>query len=503
MDVAADPVRRPPRGGTFSDARSAAAAGRRRAVVAVALLAAYVAQLAVAATRHEPWFDEAQAWLLARDSGVWELLTQRLRYEGTPGLWHLLLVVPARLGLPYATAHLIALVAATLAAVLLVRSSPFPRWLVGLLLFSFVLGYQYAVVARSYVLVAPLLFALAAIYPRKATAVWPFVGLLALLANVSAHGTLIAACIAAVHLLDVVRSRNALSRRALAHHAAALASLAVAGLLVVAQLWVPDDHLPRAGYVPPGGADLVAVMATTANRALADHGLLTWAAIVVSAWWFARRGTLLVWLLPTVGLLAFFARVYQSAWHDGLLVLVWVFALWVSFTAAPMAGRLDRGLRTALLAVTAAVLAVQVTWWAQTWYHDVTQPYSGSPALAAYLDELDLDRRVVWGREFHSLGVLPYFPANIYDNLHGGDARAYLSWQRPYPLVDDDEAIREALPDLVVWGVKFPGHEHVTVLDTYDVEAFFPGEIFYKDRVLEQDAFYLLRRKDPGQGAGR
>ena len=40
---------------------------------------------------HEPWRDEAQAWLLARDLGPVELLHQ-LPMEGTPGLWHFLLM---------------------------------------------------------------------------------------------------------------------------------------------------------------------------------------------------------------------------------------------------------------------------------------------------------------------------------------------------------------------------------------------------------------------------
>ena len=29
--------------------------------------------------KHEPWADEAQAWLIARDSGLFELLFQRVR----------------------------------------------------------------------------------------------------------------------------------------------------------------------------------------------------------------------------------------------------------------------------------------------------------------------------------------------------------------------------------------------------------------------------------------
>lgn len=35
--------------------------------------------------KHEPWFDEAQSWLLARDANFFDLITKYLRYEGSPG----------------------------------------------------------------------------------------------------------------------------------------------------------------------------------------------------------------------------------------------------------------------------------------------------------------------------------------------------------------------------------------------------------------------------------
>lgn len=50
---------------------------------------------------HEPWFDEAQSWLIARDCSWHDLLLVRPHYEGHPPLWWLLLAIPARLGVPY------------------------------------------------------------------------------------------------------------------------------------------------------------------------------------------------------------------------------------------------------------------------------------------------------------------------------------------------------------------------------------------------------------------
>lgn len=51
---------------------------------------------------HEPWRDEAQSWLLVRDTGFLELLAQ-LRYEGHPFLWYIICRPFAKLGFPYIT----------------------------------------------------------------------------------------------------------------------------------------------------------------------------------------------------------------------------------------------------------------------------------------------------------------------------------------------------------------------------------------------------------------
>src|SRR3954464_5713785 len=67
----------------------------------------FVTLLSIAVSHHEPWMDEAQAWLLAKDTGFKELFLKYLRYEGSPGLWHLVLMIPAKLGLPYFTINII------------------------------------------------------------------------------------------------------------------------------------------------------------------------------------------------------------------------------------------------------------------------------------------------------------------------------------------------------------------------------------------------------------
>jgi hypothetical protein len=71
----------------------------------VLTLAAYIALLASVIPFHEPWADEAQAWQLARSVSVLDLLSHYLRYEGSPGLWHLLLAMLAKMHVTYEGIH--------------------------------------------------------------------------------------------------------------------------------------------------------------------------------------------------------------------------------------------------------------------------------------------------------------------------------------------------------------------------------------------------------------
>lgn len=149
-------------------------------------VAGYAAALGLLLTRHEPWRDEIQAWLLARDSPTLVDLWRNTRYEGHPLLWHLLLWCLAKIshdpvfmqGLHWLFA------VATAATVLFLAPFPFgvrAAWVMGYLPF-----YEYGVVSRNYAPTA-LFLTLAMAWQKKRA--WPW--LLALAAHSSPMGILL------------------------------------------------------------------------------------------------------------------------------------------------------------------------------------------------------------------------------------------------------------------------------------------------------------------------
>ena len=65
------------------------------------VIAIYLILSTIVLLFHEPWYDEAQAWQIARCEPIAHILFRVPHLEGHPPLWHLFLAVFAKNGFPY------------------------------------------------------------------------------------------------------------------------------------------------------------------------------------------------------------------------------------------------------------------------------------------------------------------------------------------------------------------------------------------------------------------
>lgn len=446
---------------------------------------------------HEPWFDELHAWVLARDSGLGELLGQRLRYEGSPGLWHLLLWGASHLGLPPESMKWMSGTAAVAGAYLWMRHAPVPLPLRLLAPFGYYTFFQYGVVARSYCLMPPLAFLAARLWRRGVHAAWPLAGVLILLSHVSVPGLLMAGGLWAAFLWQHLPGWSALTpalRRRLVLASGVL--LAAAGL-VVWQLLPPADLNSPANEVmlDPRTAHDRAYLRF--HGAFAEAALATLAVQAVSLGWFGRRRVLSLYLLPMLLLLLFFGIKYANLWHEGALVLVWLLALWVSYEAAP--SQEEPWLRRLMTAAGTALLLLHASWSVAAARSDLQLPYSGTGAAAAYLREHCIHEKRLFGVGFPAWGVQAYFPSNVFANHNGGRPPAYWLWSTRSDSPQWFAYLDEQRSDYLLVSLKF-GLPQLPA--GYVKEATFPGKAFWKDRVIEDDSFELYRRADLPESTG-
>jgi len=342
------------------------------------LVTVYAVVVAFAEWHHEPWRDEADCWLLARDAGFFAFW-HRLALGGSPGLWPMMLVPLARLGLPYASQAVLHLAIATVTAALVLRSAPFP-WLTRIaLVFSYYFAYEYAVLARNYALGVLLLLALAALYESRYDRPLRWCVLVALLANTSTHALIVAMVIGAVYLLEGWTSARSQMLRG-------VAVMIAGGLAAVAQLWPHADASAKGLFIrfTPNAAGM-ASGAAFFPIFLSPLAAFGGAILIIAALLALRRDRtpLLVLCLSYAGLAYLFTFIWIGGLrHTGWVLLVLVYALWT-------AGR-SHGREVAVALLTLS-LFFSVAAFVKMARLDLHFAFSGAEELAGFLREQHLE----------------------------------------------------------------------------------------------------------------
>jgi hypothetical protein len=451
-------------------------------------LGAYGTVVALAIYRHEPWADEAQSWLLARDSSLLQLWANRLHYEGTPGLWQTLLFVLTRFRLPYPFMNIVSGLLGCAGVWVLIRRSPFPAALRVLLPFTFFLGYQYAVIARSYSLLPLLLFTCAALYPNAIKHPLRLAIPLSLLAAVSVHGMVLSGSIAigfAWRLMNAWRSLTAGERR---HIRWAVAAYSVIVGLAVLSAWPASDgtFVTRPYY---SLSHFFEVTNKMVGEAFTGDTISSWAVLILSLPLLWRGQSLLTFVLSGLLLCTVAAVIYSQVWHQGILFLAWLFALWIAAPAAKP-GR-------ATVAATLLVILIQCYWTYKSVRYEWRFPYSGSREAAVFLQARNIPPADLYAIGYASTGIQPYFARNIFGNFGGG---AFWDWSRRNHVNQDAAHLDSLRPKFVIVGYKGSYEQELWTNQVrgaaYLRIAHFEGNLFWKTRILEPESYDLYQRFD-------
>ncbi len=148
----------------------------------ICLISVYAIVTLVILLFHEPWRDEAQAWLIARDLNITELIAQ-MKYEGHFLIWYLILMPFAKLGFPYITNNIISWLITVISAWLMLKKAPFKKWKTALFIFTFPMIYLFPVISRTYCLIPLAITLMAIFYKDRKTKPIRYILSIALLAN--------------------------------------------------------------------------------------------------------------------------------------------------------------------------------------------------------------------------------------------------------------------------------------------------------------------------------
>ena len=380
---------------------------------------------------HEPWFDEAQAWAIARSGTIKEILFDIPHYEGHPPLWHLILVPFAKLGAPYELSlAAVNIFFMTLAVAVLLFKSPFPKLIRCLLPFNFFLFYQYGVVSRPYCILVLAIFLAAVCYKNRNEHPVKYLLCLALMCAVHSYGLIIAGCLCIVWLIEIFTEYKKSGKIAgilKDRRCWLMFCLLIFAMLVMAAI-VPDENVYLGGKMSSETEkkfDFSCINILFCFVIFSDSIITSFfnyagvpseiasqiPVIVVSILLVAlfvtityRNKKLLTFLLPYGVLSIFGSFVYISPHHIGVITAFVIFVLWIIVDESgkvllpeymnKISAKIGKKLKVILKAIAFLPLLIPIAWSCTSSYFDY--PYWFDEA-ADFIKEYHLDDYKIMG----------------------------------------------------------------------------------------------------------
>lgn len=388
---------------------------------------------------HEPWRDEAQAWLIARDVPLLRI-PEYMHYEGHPCLWHLILAPFAKLGMPYLTINIVSLMIMVIAAALLLFGSKMPTLTKTIVLFSVVCTYFYPVIARSYCLIPLLLFACAYCFKERWEHPFRYTLMIALLIQTHALMVITAFFMCLCFLAECFSQYSKKRERSILITGAKALSLPLISVILFGCQMIGVSGSAGFSLNSSGISELIRiVIRKTAGTFAALFGdnfilgiLLVFFLAVI---WFidcmksksAAKWTAFIVVYGTIaGHNIFYAMVYGSSNQRRLLIpLVMVWGIWIlEETQREMIGKTLQGLVCVLLILVSFALLPEV-------YSDVERSYSGGREAGTWVrDNVPEDAIIICDNRAECSAVVPYLQQRYYLDAVTGKEASYAKWEK-------------------------------------------------------------------------
>lgn len=309
---------------------------------------------------HELWYDEIQAYMLAKDASYFELIFGAPHYEGHPPLYSLILSVFAKTGVPLDIGLRVATFPFSLiGAYLIIFKAPFKRIIRFLIPFTFFVFYQYTVICRPYAMMFASFMLIAYFYKTRNQKPVLYILSLILLCFCSSYGLLFAGCFCVVWTVEIIietKGKDFWKRIVKDKRFWCLWGILIVALGIIALIFPGENAFASNFYnkTQPINCLIYTLFMLPADAMVTDVGFfgslqnnayqfvnlsplsigayVVTALILISLYYVAyinkkRR----MFILPYICFCVFAALGYMCNHHIGISVLFFVFLLWICF----------------------------------------------------------------------------------------------------------------------------------------------------------------------------
>jgi len=458
--------------------------------------ALYVVFLSFIAYFHEPWFDEAQAWLISQVGSLWDIIYSFSKAEGHLPLWYLILSPFSKLGFPYEiTIKIINILICSSAIIIFEFKSPFPKLIKWLIPFTYFLFYQYGVINRCYSLMILGFILIALTYKSRNNHPFKFALSLIFLSLSSAYSIIIAFGITLSWLFEILKSSKYNFFKDIRMVSVYLIFFVffILGLILAPAnggggfLSIDKSFLikfPLMLFVIPISSSFydcfqyghlsTDMVSNTQLISCLSVGMILFIILLFILKCYKK---VILFLIPYLLFSAFAAKVYFYMHHQGIVVMFFIFIAWVILdekneTNFPVwfSKLLSNNFWNKTLKITGRLiiysgLAISIYWQLTASLNDVKYPYSWARETAKFIKNYNLEQKHIlssYNPPFQENGknildtniinsaeIYPYFKKNIISNFH---IREYLTHIRGNSEEEYQRLRQEQMPDIILNG---------------------------------------------------
>ena len=527
------------------------ALNRKKTVyIEIITLVVYACALIFIMYYHEPCFDEAQAWLIARDATIWKLLSSITHYEGHPPIWFLILMPLAKNGVPFELGlKAVNFTFATIAMGIFIFKAPFHRLVRCIIPFTYFFFYQYGVISRPYSLMM-LGFVLSAwSYKNRNEKPFRYIGALSLICGASAFGIVLSAGICLVWLWEIFGRTLSLDNLKIFFRSKvfyALFIFLIYNILLLLCIYPYADtygtHHVQANsfairlfymfFLAPADAvctlsyydDIIIKIGCYIDTiCYCIIGCIINLTLILVSKMYKKQTLFIV----SYSFLAFFGgAVYFSVHHIGIVTMFYMFLLWCCLADRPETIEIPPSLERIILGVknkkllnygcfilVFVAVGIQLDWSISASMNDITLNYGTGRDVSAFISDNKLDRLKImaaWLKtvdintkkpyvdfiDLQGIPALAYFDKNIFSNFNSGiNNECYLT----HKIDNEGSAMKtlrsQGIPDVLLGNVdlQFIFDSAINIKD-YQLVKVIHGNMIWKDSVYENGQYIYLRK---------
>lgn len=493
---------------------------------------------------HEPWFDEAQAWLIARDATIWELFNSIMHYEGHPPIWFLILMPFAKSGVPFELGiKTVNFVLVTLAMGILIFKAPFHRAIRCTIPFTYFFFYQYGVISRTYSLMMLGFVLSALLYKERNQKPFRFTVALLLLCGASAYGILFSVGIVIAWLWEIFDkslSMNQIKCFLKSKRFYAIFILLILNLLLLLCIYPYQDTYATNTFqkgasiamllymffmAPADATSFLVLSESTRNISIYFLSIVTSCLIHIKIFALTKSFQKhALYIVPYLLFTIFSATVYFWIHHIGIIPMFYLFLFWCCYDEGEktienpnyksiLGNTIKKCLFYSERVLVFTMIGVSIYWSIAASINEISLNYGTGRETSKFITDYNLDQMnilVAWRQlidsdsgetynDYNSLQGIPalaYFNENIFYNFnHQLNNQCYLLHKIETNGFNTKNRIESNYPEILI-GTEAYNYTFGSEInrDDYALVKSVHGNTIWKNKTFESKQLIFIRK---------